>query len=48
MKQQLMAKAVDAIVQPYDAEIWLNSQNDLKEFAEGEEVKVIVIKKDEL
>lgn len=46
MKQQLMAKAVDAIVQPYDAEIWLNSQNDLKEFAEGEEVKVIILKKD--
>ena len=47
-KEQMMAKAVDAIVQPYDAEIWLNSQNDLKEFAEGEEVKVTVIKKDEL
>ena len=44
-EQQLMAKAVDAIVQPYDAEIWLNSQNDLKEFAEGEEVKVIILKK---
>lgn len=47
-KEQMMAKAVDAIAQRYDAELWLNSQNDLKEFAEGEEVKVIVIKKDEL
>lgn len=45
-KQQMMAKAVDAIAQPYNAELWLNSQNDLKELAEGEEVKVIVIKED--
>ena len=43
--QQMMAKAVDAIAQRYDAELWLDSQNDLKEFAEGEEVKVIILKK---
>ena len=47
-KEQLMAKAVDGTAMPNDAELWLESQNDLKEFAEGEEVKVIVIKKDEL
>ena len=48
MKQQMMAKAVNGTAMPNDAELWLESQNDLKEFAEGEEVKVIVIKKDEL
>ena len=47
-KQQMMAKAVNGTAMPNDAELWLESQSDLKEFAEGEEVKVIVIKKDEL
>ena len=46
MKQQLMAKAVDGVAMPNDGEIWVDCLSDLPSFYEGEEVKVIILKKD--
>ena len=48
-KEEKMKKsAIDAIIHPYDREIWVDSSADLSPFNEDEEVKVILIKKDAL
>ena len=46
-EEKMKRMAINATIHPLDGEIWVDNLSDLAPFNEGEEIKVIVLKKDD-
>ena len=46
MKEQMMKDSIDAVIHPYDGEIWTDKK-DLEKYDECQKVKVIIMKEEE-
>lgn len=47
MKQQMMKDVIDAVIHPYDGEIWVDKK-DLEKYDEDQKVKLIIMKEEQV